>query len=92
MIVGFTAFIFKIVFGTTKFVPDEYYLSLEFADILVPLFSFCNCFIGIFLILISELSVILYIFFSEAQQVNANMPRYSKIYPKVISRTDLKTN
>ena len=53
MIVGFTAFIFKIVFTTQPFLSDDVYLSLEFADILVPLFSFCNCFIGVFLILMS---------------------------------------
>jgi hypothetical protein len=53
MVVGFTAFLFKIIFNNNKFLTSEQYISLEFADILVPVFSISNCLLGIFLIFAS---------------------------------------
>ena len=53
MVVGFTAFLFKILFNNNNFLTSEQYISLEFADILVPVFSISNCILGIFLIFAS---------------------------------------
>ena len=53
MVVGFTAFLFKIVYNNNNFLTSEQFISLEFADILVPVFSISNCILGIFLIFAS---------------------------------------
>lgn len=53
MVVGFTAFVFKILFSNNNFLTHDEYLSLEFADLLVPLFSICNCIIGVALMIMS---------------------------------------
>lgn len=53
MVVGFTAFLFKIVYNNNNFLTTEQFLSLEFADVLVPVFSISNCILGIFLIFAS---------------------------------------
>lgn len=53
MVVGFTAFVFKIIFSNNNFLNFNQFLALEFADLLVPVFSICNCIIGIVLIMIS---------------------------------------
>lgn len=52
MIVGCMAFIFKIILQTAH-IDHMWVLGLEFADMLVPITSFCVCFIGICLIVMS---------------------------------------
>ena len=53
MIVGCSAFIFKIILNTTSFLNEEWTLALEFAELLIPLLSFCYCGIGILLIVMA---------------------------------------
>jgi len=54
MIVGCTAFIFKIVVNTnTTFLKGDWFHALEFADFLIPLFSFFYCSIAFLLIVLS---------------------------------------
>lgn len=70
MIVGFTAFIFKILINSSEVITGDYLYALEFAgklapreilcfidscvsDTLVPVYSFCNCFLGLFLVFLS---------------------------------------
>lgn len=51
MIVGCTAFILKIIVTTDSAIISTSWLhALEYADILVPMFSFSYCFIGLLLI------------------------------------------
>lgn len=50
MLVGFTAFIFKIVVTVEGNFDQDWYHALEYADILVPLFSFSYCALGLVLI------------------------------------------
>ncbi len=52
MIVGTMAFVFKIILQITT-LPYDWVLALEFADVVVPITSFCVCAIGILLIMIS---------------------------------------
>ena len=49
MIVGCSAFIFKIIINNQK-IPDNWLLSLELADMVVPLTSFMYAIQGIYLI------------------------------------------
>ena len=51
MIVGSTAFIFKLISSSTSNWID----ALDFADLLIPIFSFCYCAIG-FTLIISSLN------------------------------------
>eukprot|EP01032_Pedospumella_encystans_P007663 gene7663-9168_t len=51
MVVGFTAFMFKILVDTTHFLDLDWFHALEYADILVPIFSFSYCGLGLMLIL-----------------------------------------
>jgi hypothetical protein len=55
MIVGFTAFVFRLIFssGSSSILTESEYMSLEFADLLIPLFSMCNCIIGMAMIYMS---------------------------------------
>ncbi|RZL18585.1 MAG: hypothetical protein EOP64_11640 [Sphingomonas sp.] len=53
MVVGCTAFILKIVINTQTSMSHDLFFALEFADLLVPLFSFANCFVSLALILLS---------------------------------------
>jgi hypothetical protein len=46
MIVGFTAFIFKILVNKTSFLNSSWYHAIEFADLLIPISSFTYCAIG----------------------------------------------
>eukprot|EP00981_Chlorochromonas_danica_P006344 scaffold1365_cov163-Ochromonas_danica.AAC.34 len=50
MIVGFTAFLFKIVVTIEQDIDPDWYHALEYADILIPLFSFSYCVMGVALI------------------------------------------
>eukprot|EP01034_Spumella_vulgaris_P022121 gene22121-28226_t len=53
MIVGVTAFVFKIVISASDLISGNSLHALEFADTLVPLFSFCNCMLGLCLVFLS---------------------------------------
>lgn len=53
MIVGCSAFIFKIIVNTTDFLDEKWSLALEFAEILIPILSFCYCGIGVLLIIMA---------------------------------------
>ena len=53
MIAGCTAFMFKVVVNTIGNWDVQWFLSLEYADLVVPVFSFTYCFIGMLLIFIS---------------------------------------
>lgn len=55
MIVGCTAFLFKIVINVTHFLTPDWFFALEFSDLLIPIFSFTNCIIGLLLIIMSLL-------------------------------------
>ena len=50
MIVGSTAFIFKLISSST----GHWNEALDFADLLIPIFSFCYCAIG-FILIVSSL-------------------------------------
>jgi len=52
MIVGFMAFVLKIIINLTHF-PSLWLISLEYADLLVPMITFSRCFVGIGLIYMS---------------------------------------
>ena len=52
MIVGFMAFVLKIIIQLTYF-PTLWLISLEYADLLVPMITFSRCFVGIGLIYMS---------------------------------------
>ena len=49
MIVGFMAFLLKIVLNLTT-IPSDWLLSLEYADLVVPIITFIRCGVGIGLI------------------------------------------
>jgi hypothetical protein len=53
MIVGCTAFIFKISLTGSSFISLEWLFALEFSDLLVPILSFTNCIIAVFLVMSS---------------------------------------
>ena len=53
MIVGCTAFIFKIIINNTSFINYDWFHALEFADIIIPIFSISHCFLGFGLVLMS---------------------------------------
>lgn len=53
MIAGCTAFIFKVIVNTTKDLNPQWYHALEYADLIVPIFSFVYCFLGLGLITFS---------------------------------------
>ena len=53
MIAGCTAFIFKIIVNATQNLNPEWFHSLEYADLIVPVFSFIYCFQGLILISLS---------------------------------------
>ena len=46
MIVGFMAFLLKIILNLTT-IPSDWLLALEYADLVVPMITFTRCFIGI---------------------------------------------
>eukprot|EP01038_Epipyxis_sp_PR26KG_P004478 gene4478-6329_t len=50
MNVGVTAFIIKIIIFAEHNISHNILIALEYADVLVPIFSFCNCAIGLLLI------------------------------------------
>lgn len=50
MIVGVTAFMFKIILNSISSLDVMWKFALEIADLIVPLFSFTNCFISLILI------------------------------------------
>ena len=52
-IVGCSAFLFKIVVNSSSFLPSDWYFALEYADLLVPIFSLSYCAIGGGLIIMS---------------------------------------
>lgn len=54
MVVGCTAFILKVVLNTSDFLEYEVFFALEFADLLVPMFSFVSSILGIALVIISQ--------------------------------------
>eukprot|EP01036_Dinobryon_divergens_P022205 gene22205-30445_t len=51
MTVGFTALLFKVVFTNTNFLEYEWFFALELSDVLVPFYVFCNCSVGILLVI-----------------------------------------
>jgi len=53
MIVGCTAFLFKVFLTQNTVLSPEWIFSLEYADLLIPLFAFCSCVKGFMLILLS---------------------------------------
>lgn len=53
MIVGCSAFIFKIIVNTTDFLDEDWLVALEYAELLIPILSFCYCGIGILLIIMA---------------------------------------
>lgn len=53
MIVGCMAFIFKIIVNTTHFLNEKWLHALEYADLVIPIVSFCFCGQGVVLILVS---------------------------------------
>lgn len=50
MVVGLTAFIFKIIVNTSEFLDDDWFHGLEYAEILIPVFSFSYSGIGLIII------------------------------------------
>lgn len=52
MIVGCMAFVFKIVINCHLIENEKWILCLEFADLLVPITSFCFCIEGMWLIIV----------------------------------------
>ncbi len=55
MIVGCMAFILKIILNTSDFLTDNWILSIEYADLLIPIVSFMYCFQGIALIVMGSI-------------------------------------
>lgn len=53
MIVGFMAFLLKIILNVTTIIDSTWLLALEYADLLVPIITFIRCFLGIGLIYMS---------------------------------------
>jgi len=53
MIVGCTAFLFKVYLNQDSSLSHEWIFSLEYADLLIPIFAFSNCVEGFMLILLS---------------------------------------
>mmetsp|Transcript_8952 Transcript_8952/g.12245 ORF Transcript_8952/g.12245 Transcript_8952/m.12245 type:complete len:898 (+) Transcript_8952:81-2774(+) len=53
MVAGITAFVFKVYINSTPNTNSNTIHSLEFADTLVPIFSFLTCLVGFWLILYS---------------------------------------
>lgn len=53
MIVGCTAFFFKVLIFNTSFLPPDWFHALEVADIMIPIFSISQCFIGMLLVFLS---------------------------------------
>eukprot|EP01038_Epipyxis_sp_PR26KG_P014670 gene14670-19708_t len=53
MTVGVMAFIFKLIFTNGISIDYEWYHALEYSDILVPIFAFCYCGIGLIQIYLS---------------------------------------
>ena len=53
MIVGSTAFIFRLIVTSYSLSTSEWVDTLNYADLIVPIFSFCYCGIGIMLIISS---------------------------------------
>ena len=53
MIVGSTAFIFRLIISPNNFSANGWENAINYADLLVPIFSFCYCGIGIILIMSS---------------------------------------
>lgn len=53
MIVGTSAFLFKIVLNTTDFSSNEWAFPLEFGELLVPMLAFTYCGIGILMVFYS---------------------------------------
>mmetsp|Transcript_27115 Transcript_27115/g.37251 ORF Transcript_27115/g.37251 Transcript_27115/m.37251 type:complete len:729 (-) Transcript_27115:253-2439(-) len=54
MVAGMTAFIFKVYINSTTDASTTVIHSLEFADTLVPIFSFLTCLVGLCLIFFSS--------------------------------------
>lgn len=53
MVVGCTAFALKIIINTQTQLSHDVFFALEFADLLVPFFTFVNCFLSLILIFMS---------------------------------------
>eukprot|EP01034_Spumella_vulgaris_P035430 gene35430-43685_t len=53
MIVGCSAFIFKVIVNTTSFLDSHWAHALEFAELLIPVMSFCYCLTGVLLIVMA---------------------------------------
>jgi hypothetical protein len=53
MLVGASAFIFKVILNTTDFGSVEWAYPLEFAETLVPILAFSYCGLGLYVVLIS---------------------------------------
>ena len=53
MIVGCTAFLFKLFLSQNTDLSHDWLFSLEYADLLIPIFAFSNCVKGFLLILLS---------------------------------------
>lgn len=53
MVVGFTALLFKVIFDTTHFLDHTWFFALEYSDILVPIYTFSSCALGIILVIAS---------------------------------------
>ena len=55
MVAGCTAFTFKVIINATDGgIDHDWILSLEFADLVVPVFTFVYCGLGMFLLLIAS--------------------------------------
>lgn len=55
MIVGFTAFLFKIFLNQSgDLLSEDQKHALEFADLLIPMFSLCNCLLGLVLVYLTN--------------------------------------
>lgn len=50
MIVGTTAFLFKVVINIMDPMRTDWFHAIEYSDLIVPMFSFSNCFVGIVLL------------------------------------------
>mmetsp|Transcript_1864 Transcript_1864/g.2574 ORF Transcript_1864/g.2574 Transcript_1864/m.2574 type:complete len:854 (-) Transcript_1864:88-2649(-) len=50
MTVGFTALLFKVVFNSSKFLTPDWFFALELSDLLVPIYVFCSCMIGVLMV------------------------------------------
>lgn len=53
MIVGSTAFVFRLIVTPSELAISEWGLALDYADLIIPIFSFCFCAIGVILIVSS---------------------------------------